>query len=269
MGALDRTNVRLFLEVVIIAAMAAIIASAGWGQPRSFDENALRDAFEGAQRVDLSKSAVSSVVKLRDVVKIVPPEEIILVKTFDKQNMPEVLKPAFAKPGTMGVTIMGRYVAILSTEFEKEYNDILAHELVHAYITLVSPKPLPFWFQEGSAVHFSTDKEMKFYGKPDDKKIGVMVGKTVDLDPAYKQKLKSFQYMKEKAGDEKFNEWFKNAVETGNVDARGLLGISAEARSNKAERKAIPGWVVSVVVMALVVVTIVGIVAMKRERDLW
>ncbi len=91
---------------------------------------------------------------LRDVIKIPPPITPVLVKTFKRENLPEALKPAFPNPGVMGVTIFGRFVAILDTPFEKEREDLLRHELVHAYITMACPKPLPFSVSGGERCPF-------------------------------------------------------------------------------------------------------------------
>lgn len=200
----------MFLLIIVATLAHASCVSA---QDTAYVDNSVLDAaFQGAQRIDLATSKAPSVVTLRDKVKIPPPKTLVLVKTFKKESLPDVLQPAFAKPGVMGVTIRGRYVAILQTEFPKEYQDVLSHELVHAYISQASPKPLPFWFQEGSAVHFSTDKGWRFYGKPSDTQTGVMEGRIVNLSDTYKQKLQSFHFLIEKAGDKRFNEWFRETV---------------------------------------------------------
>lgn len=181
--------------------------------------------FRGAQVVDLAKSKVSSVITLRDVVRIPPPSTPVLVKVFDRSSLPDVLKPAFKRPGVMGVTINGRYIAILHQEINEEYTDILAHELVHAYISLASPKPLPLWFQEASAVHFSTGKEYKLYTKALKDEPGMVLNQHIELPNDYKQRLHSLEYLIAKAGEKRFMEWYRHAVETGDVDARPLLGL--------------------------------------------
>lgn len=223
-------------------------------------EAALREAFRGARVVDLRTSKVSSVVTLRDVVKIPPPATPVLVKVFRKDELPPVLREAFAHPGVSGVTMFGRYVAILETEFQKEQEDILRHELVHAYITLVSPKPLPLWFQEASAVMFSTGKSRKFYGKPSESYPRMIVGKVVELHPLYSQKLHSFEYLLERAGKERFYRWLRLCVMTGEVDPGVLLGED-KAPVDTVEQKEIgfPVWLWFVVGAVVVVVLILGL----------
>lgn len=239
----------------------------GASSPSVFAQAQLDAAFKGAEMVDLATSKVHSVVTLRETVKILPPPETVLVKTFKRESLPEVLKPAFAKPEVVGVTINGRYVAIIHTDLHKEYQDVLAHELVHAYISLASPKPLPFWFHEGSAVHFSTDKAWKFYGQPSKDQVGVMVGRTVELTDTYKQKLHSFHYLIEKVGKERFYEWYKEAVETGNVDARPLMGLKPASEVEKQRKKGLPLWMIVGAGVVVVAVVIIGLHATREDRE--
>ncbi|MGQ9764836.1 MAG: hypothetical protein ACUVRI_08115 [Armatimonadota bacterium] len=222
-------------------------------------EAALREAFRGARVVDLRTSEVSSVVTLRDVVKIPPPSTPVLVKVFRKNELPPVLREVFVRPGVSGVTIFGRYVAILETEFRKEQEDILRHELVHAYITLVSPRPLPLWFQEASAVMFSTGKSRKFYGKPSETYPRMIVGKLVELHQLYSQKLHSFEYLLERAGKKRFYSWLRSCVVTGEVDP-GVLLDENKAHVGTVEKKGIglPVWLWFVVGTVVVVVLILG-----------
>lgn len=247
--------------VLLLVALCVVPVSAG-------DEIALRAAFVGAQSVDLRTSQVSSVAALRDRVGIAPSSTPVLVKVFDRKTLPVVLRPAFAKPRTAAVTINGRYIAMLRTDLTDEQADVLRHELVHAYISLASPKPLPLWFQEGSAVHFSMGKDRKFYGQPSKDQVGVMVGKTVELPEDYKQKLQTFNYVMQTAGEKDFNKWYKRAVETGNVDPRPLLGIdpTRDAADSKPHR-GMPMWAMVLIGVAVVAALIIGYVASKRDGD--
>lgn len=235
----------------------------------SYAQGTLDEAFRGAQSIDLATSKEPAVVKLRETVKLPPPETPVLVKTFERSSLPEVLKPLFARPGTSGVTANGRYIAIIKTQFPKEYHDVLQHELVHAYITMVAaPRQLPFWFQEGSAVHFSTDKDRKFYGQPSKVVRGAVEGRVVDLAPAYKQKLQSFHFLIERVGTKRFNTWFRNAVLTGRVDARSLLGLQNQSPSEgDPTKKPFPLWLGLVIGVVVVIVAVVGYVGSRRGGD--
>lgn len=232
-------------------------------------EEALRQAFRDAQIVDLRTCKVPSVVVLREAIGIPPPRIRVRVKVFKRDRIPDVLRPAFGRPGVCGVTIGGRYVAILDTGFRKEYEDILGHELVHAYVTLVAPKPLPFWFQEAGAIMFSTGKVRKFYGKPSASEPRMIVGKMVELDPTYKQKLHSFDYLMKKVGRERFYKWYRKCVLTGEVNPSELLGQTT-ARENRRVGKpvGIPVWFWFVGLVAVCIVVGLGCYLMRKERSI-
>ena len=253
----------LSLVVTIIVVLGAESST-----PVRFWESDLEAAFRGAEAVDLARSEVSSVVMLREVVGIEPPPTPVLLKTFKREALPKVLKPAFSKPGIAGVTINRRYVAIIHTKFRKEYQDIVRHELVHAYITMASPERLPFWFQEASAVHFSTDKGRKFYGQPSKTQVGVMEGHVVDLTPTYKQKLQSFHFLIDSVGKEKFYEWYRHAVETGNTDVRSLLGLEPEGEAEgPGFKKPFPVWLGVLIGVVVLVVAVIGYISSKHSSD--
>lgn len=261
---------RVVCRLLAVLIFVPLVSSAGLAsQPVRFDLAEMQAAFSGAQTVDLRTSKVSSVSKLRDLVGIPPPSTPILVKTFKRDLLPDVLKPAFARPGVVGVTINGSYIAIIHTDLSNEYEDVLRHELVHAYITLASPHPLPFWFQEGSAVHFSMNKSRKFYGQPSKDDPRLMVGKVVELDDTYKQKLQSFHFLIDKVGERKFYKWYKNAVETGVVDARPLVGLDEEQPRPTAPRKRFPLWLAGLAGAIVAIVGVAAYVSMRRSDDEW
>lgn len=251
----------IILLIVVLAAQCVDASAA-----RSFSESALEYEFRDAKIINLRTNTLSSIVTLREEVKIPPPSEPVLLKTFYENKLSPLMKSAFPSKNIRGVTINGKYIAIMHTEFEKEYQDVLKHELVHAYISLASPQPLPFWFQEGSAVHFSTDRAKKFYGKPSER-VGVMEGKTVEITDTYKQKLQNFHCLIEMAGKEKFYVWYKDAVETGVVNARPLLGLEPIAQTpEKASNKPIPVWVWVLIGAVVITVGIIGFYVSKRDE---
>ncbi len=234
----------------------------------SADEGALERAFAGAERIDLRTCDVSSVVALREKVGIPPPETTVLVKVFDRDSLPIVLRPSFATEGAAGVTINGRYIAILKTELRDEYKDILRHELVHAYITLASPEPLPLWFQEGSAVYYSMGKDRKFYGQAVKDRPGVVVGKTVELPNSYKQQLQTFNYILETVGEKDFNAWYKQAVMSGNVDPKPLLGLDSHDNAGaKKHRERSRLWLLYILGGGVVVVLVIAFITSRYERE--
>ena len=256
------TVTRSILLTLIIAFLAA--GQLHSARPVSLDLSELAAAFQDAETVDLVTSEGAAVSTLREVVRIPPPATPVLVKTFKRKELPEVLHGVFLDPKVMGVTLQARYIAIIHTEFHKEYEDVLRHELVHAYISMASPEPLPFWFQEASAVHFSMDKVRKFYGQPSKTKPRMMEGRVVDLTPTYKQKLRSFHFLIEQVGKDRFYQWYKQAVITGNTDARPLLGLdSKEEAARPKAKKAFPLWLGVVIGAAVVFVAVAGYVSTR------
>ncbi|MCE5198816.1 hypothetical protein LLG39_07560 [bacterium] len=258
------------IRTIITLILAVLAYSPCLAEPLPYqaDQAALQEAFKDANIVDLRTSKVSSVVSLRDVVKIPAPNEQVFVKIFKRNALPDVLKPYLEDPQISGVTICNKYIAIIDTEFGAEYDDVLKHELVHAYISMAAPGPLPFWFQEGSAVHFSTDKAKKFYGQPSKDQVGVMIGKTVEISDTYKQKLQSFHFLIEKVGNKKFSQWYKNAVMTGVVDPRSLLGIdSEEPMKPVAKKRPFPLWIAGFIAVVIIGVVVAGFYAARREQE--
>ena len=163
--------------------------------------------------VDLRTSKVPSVVTLRDEIKIPPPSTLVLVKTFKRGQPARCDQARVREPGC------GRCHHIRQVCRHPRYplqerirDDVLCHELVHAYITMASPKPLPFWFQEGSAVIFPPTRSKSSTEDLPPGKVGVLVGHTVEVADSYKQKLESFHYMIEKAGKKRFYKWYRNTV---------------------------------------------------------
>lgn len=201
----------------------------------------------------LATSDVKSVVKLREWVKIPPPPGFIYVRKYaSTSSMPPEVAEIFGKLAgsgdkshVRGVNIQGRYVALLETEYHDELVDTLAHELVHAYLTVASGVDLPVWFQEGAAVYFSTGKESKLYGKTGDPRM-----KQVTIPENYKTKLYSFQHIERKVGRKKLFEFIRESVETGEVDPRGALGLGPRVES---DRRPIWQAVVLVVVVAVAI----------------
>ena len=236
-------------------------------------EDALVKLFKDARRVDLRTCQASSVLALRNVVKIPAPETAVLVKTFARKSLPAELRETLASSGAgnssmNGVTMNGRYIVVIRSGFAKEDSDILNHELVHAYISLASPKPLPFWFQEASAVHFSTDTSRRVYGKPSEKHSGVTEAKVVELTGQYQRKLQSFHFLIERVGKKRFYKWYANAVETGIVDSHPLLGLS-EPHPPVPDESGKPLLIGIIVAAMVIVLTMIvrGLVSAKRDRE--
>lgn len=213
----------------------------------------------------LATSDVKSVVKLREWVKIPPPEGFVYVKKYaSRESMPQFVADVFDKLTTSqesqvrGVCIRGRYIALLETEYHDELVDNLAHELVHAYLTLASGVDLPTWFQEGAAVYFSIGKESRLYGKTGDPRM-----RQVTIPEDYKRKLYSFEYIEQKVGRKKLFEFVRTSVETGQVDPRAALGLGPMQESSRR-----PIWQ-AVAVIGVVAVVFLALWLRSSRRDNW
>ncbi|MEN6372516.1 MAG: hypothetical protein ABFD64_10950 [Armatimonadota bacterium] len=228
------------------------------------EQAALTAEFLTGDTYLLSTSKIKSVVKLREWVKIPPPPGFVYVKKYSSQQAmpPEVSRIFDSLKGgegtnVRGVTIQGRFIALIVGDYHDELEDNLAHEMVHAYITIASPKPLPKWFQESTAVYFSTGKESKIYGKTGDPTVVQMT-----LPADYKQKLYSLKYIESKIGRKKLFKFVKESVETGNVDGRKVLGLSSNAPQNGAT----PPYAILIGGGAIILVVIGWFIA-HRDRD--
>lgn len=224
---------------------------------------ALAAEFLTGETYLLSTSNINSVVTLRRTVKIPPPDGFIYVKKYRSiESMPPEVSDVFHRLSTsdgakvQGVTIRGRYIAMLNSEYQSQYADNLAHEMVHAYITLVSPSELPKWFQEGAAVYFSIGTDNRFYTKKGDMRIA-----QVTIPEDYKRKLYTFQHIEEQIGKPKLYAFVRKSVVTGDVDARSALGLKPaqpEPKPSKMPIYVFGGGMVLMVLVAWIV---------QRRRD--
>lgn len=273
-GRLDQIKSPYFEDVAEARQFAAecrkVAAELGSAAPLSPDyarlreQAAITEEFLTGDTYLLATSKIKSVVKLRDWVNIPPPPGFVYVKKYSSQQAmpPEVSRIFDSLKGgegtnVRGVTMQGRFIALIVGDYHDELEDNLAHEMVHAYITIASPKPLPKWFQESTAVYFSTGKESKIYGKTGDSKVVQMT-----LPEDYKQKLYSLQYIESKIGRKKLFEFVKESVETGNVDSRKALGMSPNASRNETS----PPYPILIGGGAIILAAIGWLIA-HRERD--
>ena len=209
----------------------------------------------------LSTSRAKSVVRLREQVKVPPPAGFVYVRKYASPSaMPPVVRQAFAQPRAdgarvQGISIRGRYIALLDTEYDEELADNLAHELVHAYLTLASKGDLPGWFQEGAGVYFSLGSKEKLYPNMNDPSQS----KDVRAPGDYKSALYSFQYIEHKMGRARLYEFIRRAVETGDPDPRWALGMKPLGQQESPAPSSghglpLAGFIVAGVVAALIIV---------------
>ncbi len=181
--------------------------------------------------VNLKTSRYSTVVKLREKVKIPPPEGFIYIKYFpNRESLPSAIQSVFGEESAKGATILGRYIAILK-EREKELAKeelqkrvlpkTLYHELVHAYINSVlglKRGELPIWFQEGCAIYFSESGGMESATVREPKIEGVSYITATNLAPEdYVNYELVFNFLEDKLGKKRFYELIRKVVEEASV----------------------------------------------------
>lgn len=182
--------------------------------------------------VNLETTRYSTIVKLREKVKIPPPEGFVYIRYFpDKESLPSAIQPVFRREGAKGATIFGRYIAILKEkgiepakeELQKRVlPKTLYHELVHAYINSVlglKRDRLPIWFHEGCAIYFSKSGGMESTIIKEPKIDGLTYITVVNFSPEdYGNYELVFNFLEDKLGKKRFYELIKKVVEEARVD---------------------------------------------------
>jgi len=131
--------------------------------------------------VNLETSPDPAVKLLRDEAGFDPPNGFIFVRKYaSRDSMPGIVRRFFLNDSVSGVTVFGRYIAIL------EENEIvwplralktlslpetISHELIHAYVISsqgsTNQDPFPRWFQEGVAIYLSGSNHQHSIFMPD------------------------------------------------------------------------------------------------------
>jgi hypothetical protein len=184
---------------------------------------------------DLAASDDPAIQQMRDEAGILPPEGLIFVRFYSSQDeMPGLVRRAFANRDVAGVTILNRYVAVLDEEKATWPEQVLqnqtlpktiSHELVHAYLN-ASPGSqamgAPAWYHEGIAIYFSRSGEGHTIITPE-----LTVSTTPTLD--YQQYDLNFKFLEAKLGRDGLLEKIKQSLEQ--ADPAVLyqdLGIASE-----------------------------------------
>jgi hypothetical protein len=192
-----------------------------------------------SERIDLAQSKDPAVVKLRDEIGIPPPSGWIFVRYYpSRQAMPERVRYAFDNPQVAGVTILSKYIAIISEPKaswaeralqELASPDILSHELVHAYVNSVLAsnnhslsESFPLWFDEGLASYIShSDTPHSIITQ------NLTINQTATEE--YQSYVLIFKFLQNRLGQKRLNEKIRLALETANLSQLYAdLGIQDE-----------------------------------------
>ncbi|MCK5655956.1 MAG: hypothetical protein KAI03_06680 [Candidatus Aureabacteria bacterium] len=183
--------------------------------------------------VNLETTTDPAIVKLREKVGLPVPKGFVYIRYYPgKELMPKAVQPAFKSENTKAVTLLSRYVAVLSepevSVAKKQLKKrmlpkTVSHELVHVYInsnmSLLDRSKLPLWFHEGCAIYFSGSG-----GTESATEVSPTIGGYVYItytvrDPKeYKEYKIVFNYLESKIGQESLYGFIKHAIEAGTID---------------------------------------------------
>ena len=182
-----------------------------------------RESRESLELVDLSTTTDPGIRRLREDVGLQAPNGLIFVRNFTgPQQMPALVRRAFANPQAQAVTIGTRYVAVLtpvarSLAQENLLEDARAatfsHELIHAFLNArlgagIFEAGFPDWFHEGMAIHFSGSGRGHVA-------IDHGAGSVFSIEPTveYEQYERVFGYMESQLGVNEFHRAVREAVD--------------------------------------------------------
>ncbi|HPA46684.1 MAG TPA: hypothetical protein PLZ55_06245 [bacterium] len=149
--------------ILLLSPLQLEISPLGWQTDRS--EPLERELFSQGipilRTIDVKNSEIAPLPEIRKYIRLPLPEDarVFLVDgsspAFNEQFAVR-LQPDGNTQSIDGFT-QGRLIAIrVPGSLEKRFNDVLRHELVHAYLNVVAPnRNLPPWLEEGLACYFS------------------------------------------------------------------------------------------------------------------
>ncbi|MCL6591808.1 MAG: hypothetical protein K6U80_17890 [Firmicutes bacterium] len=151
---------------------------------------------------------------LREEVKIPPPKGGAIVRVYaSKSVMPPPVKAMF-QGDIQGITHWYRFIAVNGArKSPEELENIISHELVHAYIfsALGKNDTLPNWFNEGVALYLSGTKDQ--YISPGGF-FGDFISRASDEYEEYRQ---VFKYLERSQGRQGVTRFIRQTVERQSV----------------------------------------------------
>ncbi|HEX3046883.1 MAG TPA: hypothetical protein VHY08_19165, partial [Bacillota bacterium] len=131
-----------------------------YAEVKVFTETKVR-VGEELSIVNYAHSNNKALQALREEVKILPPKGGAIVRVYkNKLVMPPPIRDLF-QGNIQGFTHWRRFIAVNKVrKSPEELENIISHELVHAYIfsALGADDTLPKWFTEGVALYLSNTK---------------------------------------------------------------------------------------------------------------
>lgn len=130
-------------------------------EPADLEVKLARQGISVLQTIDVQTSAISPLPTLRETIRLPLPPDTRIFVVDGRHHAFDTMFAVRLQPdgGTRSIDgfARGRMLVVgVSRSLKKRYNDVLRHELVHAYLNVVAPKrDLPPWLEEGLACYFS------------------------------------------------------------------------------------------------------------------
>ncbi len=210
--------------------------------------------------MNFATAQTQSLRRLRDEVKLpVPPGGAIIRTYSNRATTPPPIRRLFEDEVTRGITRECRFIAVSAEhQSQEERNDVVAHELVHAYIlSSLGEKDfdkLPKWFHEGAALYLTNAKEQyENYPVPGLREVSTSPDE-------YKEYQQVFQFLEQKVGRPRLSQFIRETVQQRSVDEplKAVVGtvsydelktMALHERSEHRNRNAI--WVSAVAIVLL------------------
>ncbi len=216
-------------------------------------------AGESVRIVSFKESDDPALIRLRTGVGLPPPKGGAVVRTYRTiDEMPEAIRALFGRQAA-GITYLSRFIAMwIAGRSDEEVQDILSHELVHAYVMATMGQDslrLPDWFHEGAALYVSGGKT-QYLSHSD-------YGSTrVSWSPRkYNEWRRVFQYLDASLGQEEVDYFIRRCVqerqvlpamrETTGAEHYGELLQRANAWAFRQQVMQIAAFVIPVAVLLL------------------
>jgi hypothetical protein len=175
---------------------------------------------ENGEQISLvifSRSQNQALKRLRDEIRLSPPKGGAIIRVYpSKEAMPFPIR-SLLNDSAQGITEWCRFIAVnAENKSPEELDDIVSHELVHAYIASylgVKNNRLPQWFNEGLALYLSSSKDQ--YVAP----WGLNWQLTSRVTDDYAEYHLVFRYLDSKLGRRGMAEFIHQVIAQRTVDA--------------------------------------------------
>ena len=185
--------------------------------------------------LDFAKSGIRVLRVLREELRLPPPAGHAVVRLFEPDDpMPRPLHEFHTNsPEAAGASFGGPYIAVFQTD--GALDEIIAHELVHAYLGTVmgtAAAGLPDWFHEGIALSLSRTPPQAVAGGANDLRL-------TTLTAQYREYKHVFDRVEARFGRERYLAVLRDCISRRSV---GPLMAATDCRDYAGLVKFANGW---------------------------